>query len=493
MLFGFSRPSWTILLLLPLLTQCATSEKFKETIAFDSEPRGQAVYHKEKDSPPQPLGITPFFAAVPPHYEQFYLVGPDEKQAQEFRQSCGLRWSSSVVPGLIFLAALPPFGAAFLAVEYYTDHIFTCDPEMHFTLSPSFKPLQAECHRYLVIPPFHHNHEISRKLAKKWIKASKKVLNGCDAFIFTDDSIEWLYSYNIRSSSQHEWDDLPRKRWLEIAEKTDANHLVFLAYDMGSSDTITYRARIYDVFRDEKKQVLLATPLTLPHVDAEDLKPASWWKSRIKWFPNSIRYYYSLIPNFTGLSTNPNVAVNNRRNHQTLPDYLRNIAVDYINHPRGYDIWDASWDVSPSLKIFGESFTEKVYHPSTPYPDWPTVFAGKGDEYHLEYFYMYPAMNLGGTIFTPFVDISLALGWGPALLRAQDSLGINTTKSVAMRQMVFTLRNFSGYGNFYYQLDVANLDVKGTTFNSQIHGKSESYTMATFGVGYYFTHLFRYE
>lgn len=481
-----------ILLLIPCISHCGTLGDRQEIVAIDSQPRGQIVYEQSESQTINPMGVTPFFQPLTPQSKQNLFIGTDPTTAQAVEAPCELNWRNAVIPDAALALGGVMVGIGALMIDLISGGIYTCGPRLLLKGVRKAPPLRPECHLYLIVPPQHQDHATSRLLARKWMNATKKRLGNCDAFIFNDQSLELLYSYNIRSNERHSFRDLTRRRWNKIALQTDATDIIFLDYYIENPQMIEFEPAVYDLFSGEESEASVHEVVSLNLDDKDRITPISWWRTKVHLIPNSILWSsQSLRTPFFNIN-NSEIKKSNRRDQQQLPEYLRKLSVDYIDHPRGFEDWDVNWTVSPSLRFLGESYSEFI-EPGTSSPsDTNSLKIPYGHTYELEYYFLYGSLNLGVTFFTPFLEFGVNVGAGPAFLHAKDNIDLNVDRLLGGTQFTFNLRKFLG-DTFYLQLDSTIFHPRGDTFTSKVEGHSNQYYLVSGSIGYYFTTFFKKE
>lgn len=481
-----------ILLLVPCISQCGTIGDNREIVAIDSQPRGQIVYEKSESDTLKPIGVTPFFQPLAPKSKQNFHIGADQTNSRAVEAPCELNWRNAVIPDTALALGGVMVGIGALMVDLVSGGIYTCGPQLVLKGVSNIQPLRPECHLYLIVPPQHQDHAMSRRLARKWMDAAKKSLGNCDAFIFTDQSLELLYSYNIRSNERHSFRDLTRRRWNTIALQTDATDIVFLDYEIENPQSIEFQPMVYDLFSGEESEAPIHEVVSLKLEDKDSISPINWWKTKIHLIPNTVQWSSQSVQSIFFNDKSPNVNKSDRHDQQQLPEYLRKFSVDYIDHPRGFEDWDLSWTVNPSVRFIGESYSEFIEPRASLPSDGESLSIPYGRTYELEYYFLYGSLNLGVTFFTPFLEFGLTLGYGPAFLLAKDNIDVNVNRILFSRHFSLVARKFFG-DTFYLQAESTVFYPNGKTFTSKVEGNSNQYYLISASLGYYFTTFFKKE
>ena len=444
--------------LLGFVAGCASIGGERQIIGIDSEPRGLSVIEPVSG---RRLGETPLFALIERdryldllinHPRDATKVSPLETKVEVL---CHYRWALALFGNGWLLAAHPLVGAGALAIDLWNGSAYDCpaivkvrslrsipDSEadsiangqkaVDSSEAPALSQTQRRpCRRFLIAPIADVGFFQEQVLRKAWRRSKAKRLKGCDIFVKADD-IRQYWSYVKWKADHQSLESLSRERLNHLGFHSGATHVIFLqrliepntddrsrlssvAHPAAQTSTvqrhkpgrrIILQAKTYDLMTRAKTDIpglAEAIVLRLP-----ERKKTFWHDIRqavgtnINLLPNSVTLGISDADNLampkTGL---PVIADETVRG---LPHYLSAWGLTTVQHPDGFNSYDFSLFLQPSL-LAAYEHRKVVFNNAL----------GFAEPAAIKTFLVTPYYRGGVTFHSPVGSLSMSLGFGIGL------------------------------------------------------------------------------
>ena len=313
--------------------------------------------------------------------------------------TCEPRWvTSGLCNGLLALAS-PPLGLAALAIDVLDGAAFDCRSVLPLPKITERvpKPRPRLCPTYLIAPPGHADFAVSERLAAVWIQAKSRELGFCGHFVSPEVSTRVFNYLNITNLNAATFTKLNRSQANILGYESKADHLVILR-DEVRQGVPQLEAEVIDLHSLERRPdpAVKLEPQLAKTILQKDRN--FWLLYSFSLVPNTIMYGTSRSQRFMS-DTATGDPVTATHEHGMLPRVITSLALGTLDHPMGFDEWDASLRFYPTLDVNFWSVEAKT--PSHPDPvRYQTIFIN------------FP-YNAELSVYTPIGTIGVAVSAGP--------------------------------------------------------------------------------
>lgn len=479
------------LILVLFLPSCATIGGTRQTIAFDSKPRGlKLAVNTNAASDDQ---ATPYTDEIK-RSDSLNLVYHSGDFVHTEKVRCDFRYGTTLLGNLGF--ALPllatPTGASLLyltavGTDFLSQNAFECPQLVKSELKlpeAIANEVSETCAPVLILPPKNENDNLSLNYAliaeaQEFLKRFDK---DCHSFV---PSPEVVAALNRSSAVGLNLVDLfqenSQRKLVQIIRDTRA----IRGIDMKISSQKANFVEVEFVLRDlYSKQQIASFKKNFSRQKIDKLKSG--------WITQTLGKSLRLVPNsFALLVARPNLTLDTTIPYTseiiTKQSLIGLLSVTSVQHPDQFNPWDAAFEFGPSL--FFDSIHNRIsFDRDTPegaafvnqYPDaaGSTDFSG----YTI-------TLPIDGVVsfHTPAGAFRIFLGYGPGAY--QPTSPDAQSKSVKFLPLVHFGFDWLAYfsKNAFFQLGLHGFGTgKDSPIESRKYLSFSGWASATFGVGYYF-------
>lgn len=467
------------LFILTFLASCGTLRKPQNIVPVVSEKASHPFAYKDEDQKLK-KGQTPSWINLPTQrVHHIFLDNNQLKKEKGFKVRCELRWSASLVPGLVLTPFIPIgtiVGGILVITDFSTGGAYECVKPV--VLKGEGKKKNFSPARILAFPLPVKDAYLNEKILKAFrIKLKKE--RGLDV-ISPEKSNPHFSDYGI--SSFRTFTDL------KTYKKNFKSRLRFsLASELGATH--------YAFFKVEKVKGKNQAKVTVNFENAfeeGDFNKVSDFTFRVKGLEGGDSFFRTLFSAFRflpnsltiGDKSRPNVILNEgqantnvslelKDHPDSFPKYVTLVGLESVEHPQFYNAWDYGTYFGPGLSTqgFQASYT--------------TIGNQRRILNTLGYFFDFSFSLVG---FSPFGQLALSLGPSLNYITQDEELSgesyssthigmkFNISHKFFITNRLYTILSFTVYS----ANDQKNLD---PTLN--IKNFETSYV----GLGYYFPQL----
>jgi hypothetical protein len=207
------------------------------------------------------------------------------------------------------------------------------------------KPI--DCRKFLIIPPGHFDLSASKFVSKSWMQLLKKrkSFRKCDSIVNFDKSNEVFTFLNISHDDPTHPSKFGASQLSFLKEKTEATHLVRLAYRVRGSDLVIGSEiyRIEPLKRERLKKVDDTVKARLARRNPfKAAKKRAFTLRLFSLLPNAFTGGYSSSTIINQRELDGDVTIVSQRENTVLPPILSAFSATSVEHPYGFDTWDIS-------------------------------------------------------------------------------------------------------------------------------------------------------